>query len=53
MVIKTDNNLSLAYVVNSVLETHIWPVTMNMTMHYRSVNRPTTTLQIVSAINEN
>ncbi len=32
------------------LETHIFPVTMNVIRHYRWANKPMTTIQIVSAI---
>lgn len=35
---------------SSFLETHIWPVTMDVIRHYRSVNRPVNSTQIVSAI---
>lgn len=35
---------------SSFLETHIWPVTMNVIKHYRSAKRPVTSIQIVSAI---
>jgi len=35
---------------SSFLETHIWPVTIELIRHYLSVNKPLTTLQIVSAI---
>ncbi len=36
--------------ISPFLETHTWPVTMNVIRHYRSVNRPMTAIQIVSAI---
>ncbi len=32
------------------LETHIWPVTIDVIRHYLSANKPLTTLQIVSSI---
>jgi (p)ppGpp synthase/HD superfamily hydrolase len=35
---------------SSFLETHIWPVTIEVIKHYKSANKPLTTLQIVSAI---
>jgi (p)ppGpp synthase/HD superfamily hydrolase len=35
---------------SSFLETHIWPVTMNVVRHYISANKPMTPIQIVSAI---
>jgi (p)ppGpp synthase/HD superfamily hydrolase len=43
-VLKREDNTS------SFLETHIWPVTINVIRHYLSANKPLTTLQIVSAI---
>lgn len=36
--------------VSSFLETHIWPVTINVIRHYLSANKLLTTLQIVSTI---
>ena len=35
---------------SSFLETHIWPVTIDVIRHYLSSNRILTTLQIVSSI---
>lgn len=35
---------------SSFLETHIFPVAMNVIRHYRWANKPMTTIQIVSAI---
>ncbi|MGI0047178.1 MAG: hypothetical protein ACREBB_08330 [Nitrosotalea sp.] len=35
---------------SSFLETHIFPVTMNVILHYKWANKPMTTIQIVSAI---
>lgn len=35
---------------SSFLETHIWPVTMNVVRHYMLVNKPITAVQVVSAI---
>jgi len=35
---------------SSFLETHIWPVTIDVIKHYRSVNRPVASTLIVSAI---
>lgn len=35
---------------SSFLEMHIWPVTLDVIKHYRSVNRPVTSTLIVSAI---
>ena len=35
---------------SSFLETHIWPVTMDVIRHYMSVNRSVTSTQIVSAM---
>ena len=32
------------------LETHIWPVTVDVIRHYKMANKPLTTLQIVSSI---
>ena len=42
--VKREDNTS------SFLETHIWPVTINVIRHYLSANKLLTTLQIVSAI---
>lgn len=36
--------------VSSFLETHIFPVAMNVIRHYKRANKPMTTIQIVSAI---
>jgi hypothetical protein len=36
--------------ISSFLETHIFPVTMNVIRHYKLANKPLTTVQIVSAI---
>lgn len=36
--------------VSPFLETHIWPVTIDVIRHYISANKPLTTLQIVSSI---
>jgi (p)ppGpp synthase/HD superfamily hydrolase len=36
--------------MSSFLETHIFPVTMNVISHYKRANKPMTTIQIVSAI---
>ncbi|MDE1866590.1 MAG: HD domain-containing protein [Thaumarchaeota archaeon] len=36
--------------MSSFLETHIFPVTMNVIRHYKWANKPMTTIQIVSAI---
>lgn len=36
--------------VSPFLETHIWPVTIDVIRHYLSANKPLTTLQIVSSI---
>ena len=35
---------------SSFLETHIWPVTLDVVKHYRGTNKLLTTLQIVSAV---
>ena len=35
---------------SSFLESHIFPVTMNVIRHYKQANKPMTTIQIVSAI---
>lgn len=35
---------------SSFLETHIFPVTINVIRHYKQANKPMTTIQIVSAI---
>jgi (p)ppGpp synthase/HD superfamily hydrolase len=35
---------------SSFLESHIFPVTMNVIEHYKTANKPMTTIQIVSAI---
>jgi len=35
---------------SSFLETHIWPVTMDVIRRYKRVNRPVASIQIVSAI---
>ncbi|MDE1872259.1 MAG: HD domain-containing protein [Thaumarchaeota archaeon] len=35
---------------SSFLETHIFPVTINVIRHYKRANKPMTTIQIVSAI---
>ncbi|MDE1826495.1 MAG: HD domain-containing protein [Thaumarchaeota archaeon] len=35
---------------SSFLETHIFPVTINVIRHYKRTNKPMTTIQIVSAI---
>ena len=35
---------------SSFLETHIFPVTMNVITHYKQANKPMTTIQIVSSI---
>jgi len=35
---------------SSFLETHIWPVTIDVIKHYKLANRPLTTLQVVCAI---
>jgi (p)ppGpp synthase/HD superfamily hydrolase len=35
---------------SSFLETHVWPVTIDMIKHYKETNRLLTTLQIVSSI---
>lgn len=35
---------------SSFLESHIFPVTMNVIRHYKRANKPMTTIQIVSAI---
>lgn len=35
---------------SSFLETHIWPVTLDLIQHYQSTNKLLTTLQIASAI---
>ena len=42
--VKREDNAS------SFLETHIWPVTINVIRYYLSVNKPLTTLQIISTI---
>ena len=42
--VKREDNTS------SFLETHIWPVTINVIRHYLSANKLLTTLQIVSAV---
>lgn len=36
--------------MSSFLETHIFPVTINVIRHYKRANKPMTTIQIVSAI---
>jgi len=36
--------------VSPFLESHIWPVTIDVIRHYLSANKPLTTLQIVSSI---
>ena len=36
--------------IASFLETHVWPVTIDVIRHYKLANKPLTTLQIVSAI---
>jgi (p)ppGpp synthase/HD superfamily hydrolase len=36
--------------ISSFLETHIWPVTIDVIRHYRSANRSVNSTQIVSAI---
>jgi len=36
--------------MSSFLETHIFPVTINVIRHYKRTNKPMTTIQIVSAI---
>ena len=36
--------------MSSFLETHIFPVAMNVIRHYKHTNKPMTTIQIVSAI---
>ncbi|HJJ23390.1 MAG TPA: hypothetical protein OQH54_06725 [Nitrosopumilus sp.] len=36
--------------ISSFLETHVWPVTIDVIQHYQKTNKLLTTLQIVSAI---
>ena len=36
--------------VSSFLDTHIWPVAKNMTVHYRQHNKAITTVEIASAV---
>ena len=36
--------------ISSFLDTHIWPVAKNMTIHYRQNNKPITTVEIASAV---
>ena len=35
---------------SSFLETHVWPVTIDVVKHYKLANRPLTTLQVVCAV---
>lgn len=35
---------------SSFLDTHIWPVTKDVTVHYKQNNRPITTVEIASAV---
>lgn len=35
---------------SSFLETHVWPVAMDVVKHYKLVNKPITAVQVVSAI---
>jgi hypothetical protein len=35
--------------ISSFLNTHIWPVAKNVTVHYRRNNKPITTVEIASA----
>lgn len=36
--------------ISSFLNTHIWPVAKNVTVHYRRNNKPITTVEIASAV---
>jgi (p)ppGpp synthase/HD superfamily hydrolase len=36
--------------ISSFLNTHIWPVAKNLTVHYRQNNKPITTVEIASAV---
>jgi (p)ppGpp synthase/HD superfamily hydrolase len=36
--------------IASFLETHVWPVTIDVIRHYKLANKPLTTLQIVSSM---
>ena len=36
--------------MSSFLETHTWPVAVDVMRHYKSLNRPITSVEIASAI---